>query len=74
MRFLVKRDAVAIIAIGVFFASILLSAGLTDSAKAADNGMRYDESSLVRGTGDVSLRGNFGDRALDSSGWLKGNG
>lgn len=96
-----KRDFIAIIVIGAFFASILWSVGLIDSAKAADdgrselhlssvndpehfvdqnalkdngNGMRYDESSVVRGTGDVSIRGSFGDRALDSNGWLKGNG
>lgn len=94
-----KRDFIAISAIVVFFASILLSAELTDSAKAADdgrselhlapvndlghfkdqkasndNGMLYNESSAVKGIGDVSLRGSFGDHALDSNGWLKGNG
>ncbi len=99
MRFLVKRDFIAIIVIGAFFASILLSSVLIDSAKAADDGrnepqlaptndldhfvdhntsnykgMRYDESSVVRGTGDVSIRGSFNNRAADSSGWLKGNG
>jgi len=36
--------------------------------------MLYDESSVVRGTGNVSIKGSFGDRALDSTGWMKGTG
>jgi hypothetical protein len=39
-----------------------------------DRGMLYDESSVVRGTGDVSIRGSFSDRAMDSTGWMKGTG
>lgn len=34
----------------------------------------YDESSVVRGTGDISVRGSFSDRALNSNGWMKGKG
>lgn len=40
----------------------------------AENGMLYDESSIVRGTGDVSIKGSFSDRTLDSTGWMKGTG
>lgn len=85
MRFIVKRDFIAIAAIGVLFASIVLSAELADSAiadpghytdqKASnDGGMLYSESSLVKGYGDVSIRGSFSDSAMGSSGWLKGKG
>jgi hypothetical protein len=41
---------------------------------SSDNGFLYDESSVVRGKGNVSIRGSFSDRALDSSGWMKGSG
>lgn len=41
---------------------------------SSDDGFLYDESSVVRGKGDVSIRGSFSDRALDSSGWMKGSG
>jgi hypothetical protein len=99
LRFLVLREFIAIIAIGVFFASMLWSSGLIECARAADdgigvpyvvpvsepghsgahkapnyNGLLYDESSVVRGTGDVSIRSTFGASTMDSSGWLKGNG
>ena len=40
----------------------------------SDNGMLYDESSIVRGTGDVSIKGSFSDRAMDSTGWMIGTG
>jgi len=36
--------------------------------------MLYDESSIVRGTGDVSIKGSFNDRAMDSTGWMIGTG
>lgn len=39
-----------------------------------NNEFLYDESSVVRGKGDVSIRGSFADRALDSHGWMKGKG
>jgi hypothetical protein len=96
---LVLREFIVIIAVGAFFASMLLSSGLTGIARADDDGVGipyavpageighsaahkasndneflYDESSVVKGTGDVSIRGSFGGRAVDSSGWLKGNG
>lgn len=85
MRHLVKRDFIAIAAIVALFGSLMLSAGLADSAIADpghftgqkatnDGGMLYSESSVVKGTGDVSIRGSFSDKAMGSSGWLKGNG
>jgi hypothetical protein len=37
-------------------------------------GMLYDESSVVRGTGDISIKGSFEDRAIDYTGWMKGTG
>ena len=40
----------------------------------ADKGFLFDESSTVRGSGDVSIKGSFHDRAVDSSGWMKGTG
>ena len=40
----------------------------------SDNGMHYSESSIVRGIGDVSVKGSFSDRAMDSTGWMKGTG
>jgi hypothetical protein len=83
---------IAIISSGVFIATIVLSASLTDTIRAADGGpimphfasvkesattdkgMIYDESSVVRGTGDVSIKGSFGDHAMSASGWMKGTG
>ncbi|HUI40304.1 MAG TPA: hypothetical protein VLY86_05205 [Methanothrix sp.] len=41
---------------------------------SSDNGFHYNESSVVKGKGNVSLRGSFSDHALDSSGWMKGSG
>ena len=40
----------------------------------ADKGFLYDESSSVSGSGDISIKGSFHDRAVDSSGWMKGSG
>ena len=40
----------------------------------ADKGFLFDESSTVRGSGDVSIKGSFHDRAVDSRGWMKGSG
>jgi hypothetical protein len=40
----------------------------------AGNGFLYDESSTVRGSGDISIKGSFHDHAVDSSGWMKGTG
>jgi hypothetical protein len=80
----VKRDSIAIIAAVVFVASIMLSAVLIELAKATNDGPNvlpptgsgffYDESSVVTGTGQVSIRSSFADRAADSDGWMKGNG
>jgi hypothetical protein len=98
LKILLKREFIAIIAIGALVASMLPSC-TTDIARAADygavapyashlgesphsavhrmfnnNGLLYDESSVVRGSGNVSIRGSFGGRAADSNSWLKGNG
>ena len=40
----------------------------------ADKGFLYDESSTIRGSGDISIKGSFHDYAVDSSGWMKGSG
>jgi hypothetical protein len=40
----------------------------------SDKGLIYDESSIVRGTGDVTIKGSFNDRAMDSTSWMKGTG
>lgn len=40
----------------------------------ADQRFLYDESSLVRGTGDLSIKNFVWDRALDYFAWLKGSG
>ena len=40
----------------------------------ANKGFLFDESSTVKGSGDVSIKGSFHDRAVDSSGWMKGTG
>jgi hypothetical protein len=81
---LVKRDLVVIIAIGVFASSIVLSSGLTELAKGEDvgsgilpfshKGFLYDESSKVEGTGQVSIKGSFDDRAANFDAWMKGTG
>lgn len=102
----VERVGLGFIAVNaslVIVAAIILSAGLTDSARAVnegpnapysasieelehntpqtvveraytDKGMIYDESSVVRGIGDVTIKGSFSDRAMDSTGWMKGTG
>ena len=77
------RYLIAAFSIGVFVALIMLSAGLIEIIKAADdgpnvvfkgNGFFYDEASKVTGNGHVSIRGSFGDRAAASNGWMKGTG
>ena len=40
----------------------------------ADKGFLFDESSTVKGSGDISIKGSFHDRAVDSNGWMKGTG
>ncbi len=39
-----------------------------------NNGFLFDESSTVRGSGDISIKGSFHDRAVSSKGWMKGSG
>jgi hypothetical protein len=86
----VTRDSIAIIAtiativLAIFVASIMLSSGLMERAKADDggsnvfssagNGFLYDESSKVMGVGQVSIKGSFADRSANSDGWMKGTG
>jgi len=41
---------------------------------STDNGFLYEESSIVRGSGDISIKGSFRDRTVDSTGWMKGTG
>lgn len=57
-----------------FVAVIVLSIFIAVGVRAADTQMLYDESSVVRGTGDVSIKGSFNDHAMDSTGWMKGTG
>lgn len=40
----------------------------------AANGFFFDEQSSVSGRGEVSIKGKFKDRAVDSKGWMKGYG
>jgi hypothetical protein len=40
----------------------------------ADKGFLYNESSTIRGSGEISIKGSFHDSAVDSSGWMKGSG
>lgn len=71
-------------AIVVFAAMIMLSSGLIEPANAVDSGsgvqpfshkgFLYDESSQVEGTGQVSIKGSFADRAANSNTWMKGIG
>ncbi len=70
-----KRNLLGLIVIGVV--AIAFVAGFFCSAKAADHvdkGFLFDESSMVRGSGEVSIKGSFHDHAVDSSGWMKGSG
>lgn len=39
-----------------------------------EKGFFFDEQSSVSGRGEVSIKGKFKDRALDSKGWMKGYG
>ncbi|VVB69041.1 Uncharacterised protein [uncultured archaeon] len=81
-----KRNFIAMFVVGAFVASMMLSAGFIDSVKASGlehsiaenaskyNGFLYEESSIIRGSGDISIKGSFSDRAMDSAGWMKGTG
>jgi hypothetical protein len=44
------------------------------AADFADSQFLFDESSIVRGSGEISIKGSFHDHAVDSSGWMKGYG
>lgn len=39
-----------------------------------DMGFRFDETSTVRGSGEVSIKSSFLDSTVDSSNWMKGSG
>jgi hypothetical protein len=45
-----------------------------NESHSAKKGFFFDESSTVRGSGEVSIKGSFRDDAADSSGWMKGYG
>lgn len=45
-----------------------------NESHSAKKGFFFDESSTVRGSGEVSIKGSFRDYAVDSSGWIKGSG
>jgi hypothetical protein len=44
------------------------------SQAPSDHGMLYIESSVVRGTGEVSVKDAFNDNAIGYNGWMKGYG
>lgn len=46
----------------------------TTERASTDNGFLYEESSIVRGSGEISIKGSFHDREVDSTGWMKGKG
>lgn len=63
---------VAIAALAIALAVSLLCPA--QSAAYASRGFLFDESSVVRGSGDVSIKGSFHDTSVDSKGWMKGSG
>ncbi len=68
---------IVVIASVAFVAAIVMSTCVTGTVSEraySDKGMLYDESSIVKGTGDVSIKGSFNDRAMDSTSWMKGTG
>ena len=68
---------IVVIASVAFVAAIVMSTCVTGAVSEraySDKGMLYSESSIVRGIGDVSIKGSFSDRAMDSTGWMKGTG
>ena len=46
----------------------------TPSQASMDQGMLFVESSVVKGTGEVSVKDAFNDNAVGYNGWMKGNG
>lgn len=45
-----------------------------NGSHSAKRGFFFDESSSVRGAGDISIKGKFNDYAVSSRGWMKGSG
>ncbi len=41
---------------------------------SANKAFRFEESSMVSGSGEVSIKEAFHDPSVDSSGWMKGSG
>jgi len=69
------------LAVGSFFSAQASDYGPNHAFKyipferhLAANGFFFDEQSSVTGSGEVSIKGKFKDRAVDSKGWMKGYG
>ncbi len=57
--------------------AVALAVGFFAAEKAAahaNEGFVFDESSTVSGSGEVSIKGEFHDKAVNSKGWMKGSG
>ena len=50
------------------------TSGVVTGQASSDRGKLYIESSVVRGTGEVSVKDDFNDNAMGYNGWMKGNG
>ena len=50
------------------------TSGVVTGQASPDLGKLYIESSVVRGTGEVSVKDDFNDNAMGYKGWMKGNG
>jgi hypothetical protein len=77
LGFIVVIASIAFVAATVMSTCVIGVTGVTGAVSErsySDKGMLYDESSIVRGTGDVSIKGSFNDRAMDSTGWMIGSG
>lgn len=75
--------AMAVATAAVFFCSLQAaghSHGVSYSSPgqvddlSTNKGFRFEESSTVKGSGEVSIKGAFHDSSVDSSGWMKGSG
>lgn len=74
--FAVKGNSVCLILIVAAILLAIAAAFFYSSQAAAHspNGFHFEESSTVKGSGEVSIKGAFHDRSVDSSGWMKGSG
>jgi len=81
-RFPVKGNLLGLIVMAAVALALAVSFFCSDEAAGygpnvhyfADKGFFFDESSTVSGKGEVSIKGSFHDRAVDSKGWMKGYG